>query len=257
MTKVDASSAWLSGKPVLSVEHVGVTYRRRALLGGARAFDALKDISFDLYHGESLAVIGRNGAGKSTLLKVLSGIIEPDRGRIRSAGYSVALLSRQVGFDPMLSGRDNATLSALLLGFRRREINARMDAIIAFAELEDFIDEPLGTYSLGMRARLGFAVSLELSPDILLIDETLGVGDAAFQAKSGEVIARRLQSDKTVVLVSHNADAIKRLCNRAVWIEQGRTVMEGGAAEVADAYEASASRRAGSAWRHRIANADD
>lgn len=239
-------------EPVLSLQNVGVTYRRRAFGRHKGGYEALKDVSFSLYHGESLAVVGRNGAGKTTLLKLLSGIIKPDKGRILGQGYSTALLSRQVGFDSNLSGRDNAYLSALLLGFKRRDIEQRMDAIIEFSELQDFIDQPLSTYSLGMRARLGFAVNLELSPDILLIDEALGVGDAAFQAKSNQVIQSRIQSDKTVVLVSHNMGAVKTLCDRAVWIENGVSVLEAGVDEVADAYGNAVKSRAGGAWEYRI-----
>jgi len=226
----------LTQTPVLSLRNVRVSYRRPSLLGRCSSYTALADISFDLYHGESLAVIGRNGAGKSTLLKLLGGILRPDGGRIYSSGARAALLARQVGFDPQLSGRDNIVLSALLLGFRRAEIAAQMDAVIAFAELGDFIDQPLGTYSLGMRARLGFAVSSRLEPDILLIDEALGVGDAAFQAKSTKLIEDRLQSDKTVVLVTHSIPAVRRLCNRAVWIEQGVTRMEDDVEPVIKAY---------------------
>jgi len=222
--------------PVLSLRNVRVSYRRPSPLGRRSSYTALADVSFDLYHGESLAVIGRNGAGKSTLLKLLGGIIRPDAGQVLSSGARAALLARQVGFDPELSGRDNIVLGALLLGFTRAEIMTQMDAVIAFAELGEHIDQPLGTYSLGMRARLGFAVSSRLQSDILLIDEALGVGDAAFQAKSTKLIEDRLRSDKTVVLVTHNTAAVRRLCNRAVWIEQGVTRMEGEVEEVLAAY---------------------
>lgn len=213
-------------EPVLRLRNVRVSYGRVGPLWRRSRYTALSDVSFDLYHGESLAVIGRNGAGKSTLLKVLGGIIRPDAGQLISKGYRAALLARQVGFDPDLSGRDNIVLSALLLGFSRAEIDVQIADIIAFAELGEHIEQPLSTYSLGMRARLGFAVSSRLEPDILLIDEALGVGDAAFQAKSTKLIEGRLASDKTVVLVTHSPQAVRRLCNRAVWIEQGETRME-------------------------------
>ena len=225
-----------SQAPVLSLRNVRVTYRRPSPLGRRSSHTALADVSFDLYHGESLAVIGRNGAGKSTLLKLLGGILRPDSGRVYSTGARAALLARQVGFDPQLTGRDNIVLSALLLGFSRAEIARQMDGIIAFAELGDFIDQPLRTYSLGMRARLGFAVSSRLEPEILLIDEALGVGDAAFQAKSSKLIEDRLKSDKTVVLVTHSIPAVRRLCNRAVWIEDGVTRMEDDVEPVLAAY---------------------
>jgi lipopolysaccharide transport system ATP-binding protein len=226
--------------PILSVRGVGVTYRRPSLLGRRSSYAALHDVSFDLFHGESLAVIGRNGAGKSTLLKLLGGILRPDIGHIRgSHGLRVALLARQVGFDADLSGRDNIVLSALLLGFSRAEIRRQMDDIIDFAELGAQIDQPLSTYSVGMRARLGFAVSSRLEPDVLLIDEAMGVGDAAFQAKSTKLIEERLSSDKTVVLVTHSAQAVRRLCNRAVWLDQGVTRLEGSVDTVLAAYGAA------------------
>lgn len=222
--------------PLLQVRDIGVTYRRPSLFGRNSSYTALEQVSFDLHHGESLAVIGRNGAGKSTLLKLLAGIVRPDRGRITGAPLRTALLSRQVGFDVNLSGRDNVVLSALLLGFTRAEIDAQMDEIIAFSELRERIDEPLATYSLGMRARLGFAVNSRLEPDVLLIDEVLGVGDAAFQVKSAALIEERLRSDKTVVLVTHNPDAARKLCNRALWIERGVSHREGPVREVMGAY---------------------
>ena len=222
--------------PILSLRNVGVTYRRPSLLGRRSSYTALSDVSFDLFHGESLAVIGRNGAGKSTLLRLLAGIIRPDRGQLTSQGQRAALLARQVGFDGELTGRDNILLSALLLGFSRADVAAQMDDIIAFSELGEHIDQPLSTYSTGMRARLGFAVSSRLEPDILLIDEALGVGDAAFQAKSTQLIEERLASDRTVVLVTHSAPAVRRLCNRAVWIDHGVSRMEGEVEAVLAAY---------------------
>jgi len=225
-------------EPILSLRNVGVTYRRPSLLGRRSSYTALADVSFDLYHGESLAVIGRNGAGKSTLLKLLAGIIRPDRGALRDRGLKAALLARQVGFDGELTGRDNIVLSALLLGFDRAEIRAQMADIIAFAELGEHIDQPLSTYSAGMRARLGFAVSARLEPDILLIDEALGVGDAGFQAKSTQLIEDRLASDRTVVLVTHSPQVVRRLCNRAVWIDNGMSRMEGEVDAVLNAYSA-------------------
>lgn len=225
-------------RAVLSLRGVGVTYRRRTGFMKQNRFEALRDVTFDLYHGESLAVIGSNGAGKSTLLRVLSGIIRPDRGTIVNRGHSVALLSLQLGFDPNLSGRDNAILNGMLLGFRRRQIEQKLHEIIAFSELEAFIDYPLHTYSTGMRARLGFSVAFHLSPDIFLIDEVLGVGDANFQRKSRAEMERKIASDKTIVLVSHNVEAIRKLCNRAVWIEHGKTQMESEVNEVIEAYQA-------------------
>nr|WP_308339756.1 ABC transporter ATP-binding protein [Thiolapillus sp.] len=224
---------------MLILENVGVAYRRGRSLRGGELYWALKDISLELKHGETLGVIGRNGVGKTTLLKVIAGIIAPDRGEIRNAGVSASLLSLQVGFVPLLTGRENAILSGMLLGAPKSRIEQNMDELVAFAELEDFIDEPVSSYSAGMRARLGFSIAMQADPDILLIDEVLGVGDAAFRKKSSEEIQRRIRSNRSVILVSHNTAMMARLCDRVVWIEQGVSRMQGEAGDVLAAYEAS------------------
>ncbi len=232
--------------PLLSLAGVGLAYRQGGLrLGHRKLFWVLKDISFELYAGETLGVIGRNASGKSTLLRLLAGILKPDRGTLINPGHSVALLALQAGFVPYLSGRQNAILNGILLGLRRAEVEARMDAIIDFSELGDFIDEPLSTYSSGMRARLGFAVAYQVEPDILLIDETLGVGDEEFKAKSTRAMHERIRSDKTIVLVSHVPSTIHELCDRAVWIEAGVTRAVGPVAAVNKAYHAEINRRRG------------
>lgn len=225
--------------PVLVLDKVGVAYRRGRSLRSGELYWALKDISLELKHGETLGVIGRNGVGKTTLLKVIAGIIAPDRGAIRNAGVSASLLSLQVGFVPLLTGRENAILSGMLLGAPKARIEANMDELVAFAELDDFIDEPVSSYSAGMRARLGFSVAMQADPDILLIDEVLGVGDAAFRKKSSDEIQRRIRSNRSVILVSHNTGMMAELCDRVVWIEQGVSRMQGKADEVLGAYEAS------------------
>jgi lipopolysaccharide transport system ATP-binding protein len=221
--------------PIISVRNVGVNYTRKGLFSSS-SYDALKDVSFDLYKGESLAVLGRNGAGKSTLLQLLAGVLQPDRGELINRGVQAQLLTLQVGFDPKLTGRDNAILSGILLGRRRREMEALLDEIFEFAELEKFVDAPLSTYSTGMRTRLGFAVSTYVDPDVLLIDEVLAVGDAAFQVKSKKVMEDKIASDKTVVLVSHSVGVLQKYCNRAVWIDHGVSRMEGSVKEVTEAY---------------------
>ena len=225
--------------PVLALDKVGVAYRRGRSLRSGELYWALKDISLELKHGETLGVIGRNGVGKTTLLKVIAGIIAPDRGEIRNAGVSASLLSLQVGFVPLLTGRENAILSGMLLGAPKTRIEANMGELVAFAELDDFIDEPVSSYSAGMRARLGFSVAMQADPDILLIDEVLGVGDAAFRKKSSDEIQRRIRSNRSVILVSHNTRIMAELCDRVVWIEQGVSRMQGKADEVLAAYEAS------------------
>lgn len=225
---------------LLSLDGVGVAYWRRQGLLRRTAYWALREVSFDLYRGETLGVIGRNGVGKSTLLKVIAGIIDPDRGRVlRHQPALASLLTLQVGFVNHLNGRQNAILSGLMLGLSRAEMEARMAEIIAFAELEDAIDQPVHSYSAGMRARLGFSVSLLASPDILLIDETLGVGDASFRQKSAAAIKAKIRSDQTVVVVSHSAGQLRALCDRLVWIEDGRSRAEGPVERVLPAYEAA------------------
>ncbi len=223
---------------VLELRNVGLRYRRgRGILPHHHSdFWALEDVSLNLRAGETLGIIGRNGAGKSTLLKLLAGIILPDRGSMVNHGYQTTLLSLQVGFVPHLSGRENVVLSGLLLGLTLRQIEAKMDDIIAFAELEDFVDEPIQTYSSGMRARLGFSTAFYVDPDVILIDEVLGVGDAAFQRKSKAVMQERIRSEKTVVLVSHSAGSIRSLCDRAVWIDNGRVAADGEVEPVLETY---------------------
>jgi lipopolysaccharide transport system ATP-binding protein len=212
---------------VVSLKNIAVSYRRRA---GTLRWDkywALNDVSFDVFHGETLGIVGHNGAGKSTLLRVLAGIIAPDRGEIQKNGHSVSLLSLQAGFIPHLSGKENAVLSGMLLGLHRKDIEKKMRDIVLFSELGDFIEEPVRSYSLGMKARLGFAIAFQTDPDVLLVDEVLGVGDMQFRKKSSEAMRKKIQSDKTVVLVSHNADMIRELCDRVVWIEDGKSCLEG------------------------------
>ena len=190
---------------------------------------ALRDISFDLYFGETLGVIGRNGVGKTTLLRVLAGIISPNTGSIikYQKNVKITLLSLQAGFIPSLTGRENAILNGMLLGFTKHEIELCLDKIISFSELNGFINEPVQTYSTGMRARLGFSVAYHVEPDVMLIDEVLGVGDEEFRKKSTEAMKKRIKSEKTVVLVSHNPVLLREVCDRLIWIEDGKTKAQG------------------------------
>ncbi len=228
----------LAAEPLIELTKVGVCYWVRRGYLKREPIWALRNVSLTLRRGQSLGVIGRNGAGKTTLLQLMAGIIEPDRGSMINHGYQASVLSLQVGFLPYLTGRENAYLSGMLLGLDKAEIGARMDDIVNFSELGDFIDRPIYTYSSGMTARLGFSVAFQMDPDILLIDEVLGVGDAAFREKSAAVLREKLLSDKTIVLVSHNAASIKDLCDQAVWIEHGVTQAEGSAEEVVARYVA-------------------
>lgn len=227
---------------VLSLHNVGVHYRRRVKTKD-KGIWALKDISFDLYKGETLGVIGRNGVGKSTLLRVLAGIIEPDRGNIINQGSRVSLLSLQVGFVAHLTGRENAILSAMLLGMRRDVAKNKLNEIIDFSGIGDFIDEPVGNYSSGMRARLGFAVSFAVQSDILLIDEVLGVGDDEFKKKSTAAMKERIKSSLTVVIVAHDIRTIRENCDRVLWLDKGIIVAEGKTEDVLSSYQ-NVNRRA-------------
>jgi len=211
---------------IMSLKNVGLSYRRKRGVFGEE-FWALKDVSFDLYQGDTLGIIGRNGVGKSTLLRLMAGIMQPSHGQLINTGYQASLLSLQLGFIYYLSGRENAILSGMFMGLRKREILKRMDSIIEFAELGDFIDQPIATYSSGMLARLGFSVAFQVDPDVLLIDEILGVGDAEFYQKSTKVMQEKIHSNKTIVFVSHHAALIQQLCNRVVWIENGVSRMAG------------------------------
>ncbi len=224
---------------ILHLENVGVAYQgvRRV---GTRGFWALEDVSLDLHEGETLGVIGRNGAGKSTLLRVIAGILQPDRGRVSlKRPLRIQMLALGLGFVPHLSGRDNATLSGMLLGLRRREIESRLPAIRDYSELGDFFEQPLNTYSSGMVMRLGFSVAMQSQPDVLLIDEVLGVGDAEFLKKSENDLRQRMRSGMTCVLVSHQDSLIAELSHRAVWIEHGRLVLQDAVDKALAAYHAA------------------
>ena len=222
---------------IVTMENVGVAFNAQLRMGSPRYW-ALEDVSLTLARGERLGVVGRNGAGKSTLLRTIAGIIAPDRGRVMRAPVTCQLLSLALGFMPHLSGRDNAILSGLMLGLRYREIVRRLPAILEFSELGDFFEQPISSYSTGMTSRLGFSVALQVEPDVLLIDEVLAVGDAEFQEKSGAALRERIHGGTTVVFVSHGDAQIRQVCDRALWIEHGRSVMQGKVDDVLRAYHA-------------------
>lgn len=190
-------------------------------------YPALRGVTMELKRGEKLGIVGRNGAGKSTLLRVLADVIKPDSGHVERAHGTCRLLALGSGFMPHLSGRENAVLSGLILGMARRDIVSRLEAIKEFSELGDFFDKPVRTYSSGMRSRLGFSVAIQQDPDILLIDETLSVGDAEFNAKSLAALRERLGDDATVVLVSHGTRIIRETCTRVVRVDGGAIVEDG------------------------------
>src|SRR6201996_3560968 len=223
---------------LITLENVGVAFNAQLRVGSPK-FWALEDVSFALKRGQRLGVVGRNGAGKSTLLRTLAGIIEPDRGRLARARVTCQLLSLSVGFMQHLSGRDNAILSGLMLGLRRRDILQRLPKILEFSELGDFFEQPISSYSTGMLMRLGFSVAMQIEPEILLIDEVLAVGDAEFQEKSGAALRERIHGGTTVVFVSHGDAQIRQVCDSVLWIEHGRSVMEGAVDDVLQAYHAA------------------
>jgi lipopolysaccharide transport system ATP-binding protein len=230
----------MSNDKIIEFDGVAVGYKVKNSPFNRDTYWALKDVSFDLLRGEVLGVVGRNGAGKSTLMKLLAGIIEPNRGRIEKARQlDVLLLSIQVGFMPHLSGRENAIVSGMLLGMRRREVERSMDEIIEFSGLQEHIDRPVYMYSTGMKARLGFAVAQRVSPDVLLIDEVLGVGDEDFRKKSLNAVLNRADPNQTIVLVSHNIPALEAYCDRVLWIEDGATRKIGDTAGILSEYVAA------------------
>jgi ABC-type polysaccharide/polyol phosphate transport system ATPase subunit len=198
-------------------------------------FFALKHVSFSVDRGESLAVIGSNGAGKSTLLGLAAGVSQPDEGVVTVNGQVAALLELGSGFHPDLTGRENVRLNAALLGLSRKQTAEAFERIVEFSGIREFIDEPLRTYSTGMVMRLAFSVAVNRDPEILLIDEILAVGDAAFQTKCIEKVHEFRNAGKTLLCVSHS-NMIRQLCDRAIWLDHGELILSGAVADVAEAY---------------------
>ena len=199
-------------------------------------FYALQDVSFRLDQGESLAVIGRNGAGKSTLLGLAAGLCKPSEGLVAVRGRVAALLELGSGFHPDLTGVENVRLNASLLGLSRTRTGEVLESIIDFSEIRDFIHDPVRTYSSGMIMRLGFSVAVHVDPDILIIDEVLGVGDQRFQAKCFDRIRQFKQAGKTLLFVSHGGDTVRQLCDHAIWLDHGKMLLAGTPAQVLEAY---------------------
>lgn len=194
----------------------------------AREFQALDDVSFEILEGESVALMGLNGSGKSTMLKLISGVLEPDAGRVLVRGRLAGLIEVGAGFHPDLSGRENVYLNAAILGMKEAEIDARFDDIVAFSEIGDFIDSEVKHYSSGMFMRLAFSVAIHTELDVLLIDEVLAVGDAPFREKCRIKIKELAAQGKTMVIVSHDQEMVRELCDRGIVIRHGRKVFEGG-----------------------------
>ncbi|MDO9045716.1 MAG: ABC transporter ATP-binding protein [Methanobacteriaceae archaeon] len=242
------------GETVISVENVGMEFNlsqektdnlkeyvikllKKELM--YQSFWALKDVSFEVKKGDKLGVLGLNGAGKSTLLKLISGVMKPTQGNIELNGRISPLLELGAGFDPSYTGRENIFLNGAMLGYPKEFIESKFDEIVEFSEIGDFIDVPLKNYSSGMVARLGFSIATVVEPQILILDEVLSVGDAKFKEKSENRMKSLLNQDVTVLFVSHSIDQVRRLCNKAIWLEKGKLIMQGSVEEVSEKYEQS------------------
>lgn len=198
---------------------------------------ALKNVSFEIYTGDIIGIIGRNGAGKSTLLKTIANIYSTDSGEIENYSSKTSLLALGIGFQNDLSGKDNIFISGLLLGMTMEELKRKYLNIVEFAELEQFIEMPLKSYSAGMRSKLAFSIASHIEPELLLIDEVFSVGDINFKKKSNDKILELIHGDRTIVMVSHSLGIIKKLCNRVIWLEKGEVKMIGETSEVIKKYE--------------------
>ena len=218
------------------------TSARSFMVGGfrqrrdeAREFWALRHVNFTVNKGDTVGVIGRNGSGKSTLLRVVGGIYPPDEGEVLVSGSVSTQFSLGAGFQSELSGVDNIYLNGILMGLSKREIDGMLDDIIEFADIGEFIDMPVKTYSTGMHSRLGFAIAINVHKDIVLIDEIMGVGDARFRQKCGEIL-EKLMGERTILMVSHDMNSIKRFSNKVIWLDKGRIVAEGDPEDVVAQY---------------------
>lgn len=219
--------------------------RRRDRAGRKSTSDvlwALQDVSFSVAAGQTVGVVGVNGSGKSTLLRVIGGVLQPDRGAIEVSGRVGTILELGSGFHPDLTGRENVFVNGIIEGHTRKAVRERFDEIVAFAELEEFIDSPLRAYSSGMEMRLGFSIAVHVDVDVLLIDEILAVGDFAFKQKCFKRLDEFRESGCTNIIVAHESELLRRLCDQVLWIDEGRLKMAGPAAEVLDAYLASHQR---------------
>lgn len=257
------------GSPAIQVADVTKVYQRyshrkqfrtlkSALLGGTllsalkpdERFPALSGVTFNVRRGSTFAIIGRNGSGKSTLLKVIAGISKPDSGTVTVNGRISALIELGAGFHPEITGRENVFINGIMLGLTRREIEDRFDAIVEFAELEEFIDAPVKNYSSGMYMRLGFAVAIHVDPDILVIDEVLAVGDEAFVHKCLDKISEFRRRNKTILLVTHSLGLVEKMADEALWIDKSNVQMRGDPKKVVDAYLARVSEHEEEELKH-------
>ena len=239
------------GEIVLKVENVGMKFNLSKekndslkeymikLLSGKLQYDefwGIKDVSFELEKGDRLGILGLNGSGKSTLLKTVAGVYRPTEGHIERSGLLAPLIELGAGFDPQYTGRENIYLYGAVLGFSRAFIDDKLEEIIAFSELKEFIDVPLKNYSSGMKSRLGFSIATIVEPDMIILDEILSVGDAKFKKKSEAKLMSLLEKNVTVLFVSHNLPQVKRICNKAMILEKGHMISFGDMEEVTEKY---------------------
>lgn len=226
-----------SDEIILRADNICMSYRQGVNPFRSKDYHALKGVSFSIKRGEILGVLGRNGCGKSSLLRILAGIVEPTSGMLKfDERHTRLLLGLGVGFDPNLSGRDNAQLSAMFQGHGKKSAERLLPQIHEFSELGEFFDRPVRTYSAGMRLRLGFSVALVNEVDLLLIDEVMAVGDPHFRVKAEKAMETKLRGDHAVVFVSHNIDLVAKICTRAIWIDHGILRAEGDVSEVGETY---------------------
>jgi lipopolysaccharide transport system ATP-binding protein len=263
-----------AGAPAIDVSHVSKSYRKysgrrfatlkSALLSGSlvrdlrpdETFQALTDVSFTVAAGQTLGIIGRNGSGKSTALKIVAGITKPTSGTVSVRGRVSALIELGAGFHPEISGRENVFINGIMLGLTKREIERRFDEIVEFAELADFIDEPVKTYSSGMYVRLGFSVAIHVDPDVLLIDEVLAVGDEGFTHRCLDKFGEFKRKGKTILLVTHMLSLVERLCDDVVLLDAGRNVAEGDPKRVIGDYMTRVERQEGRSLPASLAHAE-
>ena len=229
----------MSDSPVITLRDAELNFRIKLGWFRSKCINALTAVSLDVFPGETLGIIGGNGSGKSSLLRAIAGIYSIDAGTISRDAGSIALMSLQLGLDGELSGRDNAVFGAMLLGSSYSEALGMLDEILDFSELGSAFEHPVKTYSSGMFARLAFSISVRSSPDVLLIDEVLSVGDEAFRDKAYAAITQKISSDQTTILVSHNRGEVISLCDRAVLLHDGSIVASGEPESVFDAYESA------------------
>lgn len=225
----------LSQEKVDNIKEYFIKFLKRELR--FQSFWALKNVSMKVEKGDRVGLVGLNGAGKSTLLKLISGVMKPTEGQIKVKGRLSPLLALGAGFDPSYTGRENIFLYGSLLGHPKHFIESKFDEIVEFSELGDFIDVPLKNYSSGMSARLAFSIATAVQPEILILDEVLSVGDAKFQEKSRQKMNSLMEGLVTILFVSHSTDQVRKICDKAIWLEKGKLITQGPVDEVCDVYE--------------------